>query len=75
MEEVECSVGEIMKMKNLTLRNGRIFLDGEEVEFLRSYKIVSSAEERGFAELTMVIPVRTDAESEVELTWNTQKKS
>lgn len=60
MEEVECSVGEIMRMKNLTLRNGRIFLDGEEVEFLRSYKIVSSAEERGFAELTMVITVRTD---------------
>lgn len=52
MEEVECSVGEIMRMKNLTLRNGRIFLDGEEVEFLRSYKIASSAEERGFAELT-----------------------
>lgn len=52
MEEVECSVGEIMRMKNLTLRNGRIFLDGEEVEFLRSYKISSSAEERGFAELT-----------------------
>ena len=65
MEEVECSVGEIMRMKNLTLRNGRIFLDGEEVDFLRSYKIVSSAEERGFAELTMVITVRTDAESEV----------
>lgn len=60
MEEVECSVGEIMKMKNLTLRNGRIFLDGEEVEFLRSYKIVSSAEERGLAELTMVITVKTD---------------
>lgn len=54
-----------MRMKNLTLRNGRIFLDGEEVEFLRSYKIVSFAEERGFAELTMVITVRTDAESEV----------
>ncbi len=65
MEEVKCSVGEIMRMKNLTLRNGRIFLDGEEVDFLRSYKIVSSAEERGLAELTMVITVRTDAESEV----------
>lgn len=60
MEEVECSAGEIMRMKNLTLRNGRIFLDGEEVEFLRSYKIVSSAEERGLAELTMVITVKTD---------------
>lgn len=66
MEEVECSAGEIMRMKNLTLRNGRIFLDGEEIKFLRSYKIASSAEERGFAELTMVITVRTDAESEVE---------
>lgn len=53
------------RMKRLTLYNGRVFLDGEEVEFLRSYKIVSSAEERGFAELTMVITVRTDVEGEV----------
>lgn len=65
MEELEYSGGEIMRMKNLTLRNGRIFLDGEEVEFLRSYKIASSAEESGFADLTMVITVRTDAEGEV----------
>lgn len=74
MKKEKMNVDAEGRIKCLTLHDGRILLNGEEIEFLRSYKIVSSAEERGFAELTMVITVRTGVESEV-ITWNTQKKS
>lgn len=74
MKKEKMNVDAEGRIKCLTLHDGRIFLNGEAVDFLRSYKIVGSAEERGFAELTMVITVRTDTESEV-ITWNTQKRS
>lgn len=46
-------------MKRLTMENGEIYLDGEKVENLKSYKISSSAKEKGIAELEIVIDVST----------------
>ena len=40
-------------MKKLKLENGTIYLDGEEVKELIEFKISSSAEESGIAELDM----------------------
>lgn len=48
-------------MKKLTMNDGGLYLDGEKVENLKSYKISSSAKERGIAELEMVIDVTTDS--------------
>ena len=44
-------------MKKLTMENGEIYLDGEKVENLKSYKVSSSAKEKGIAELEIVIDV------------------
>ena len=44
-------------MKQVTVKNGTVYLNGEEVECLKSYKIVSSAKDEGTAELTLVIDV------------------
>lgn len=46
-----------MNTKRLTMENGELFLDGEKIENLKSYKITSSAKEKGIAELEIVIDV------------------
>lgn len=46
-----------MNTKRLTLENGELFLDGKRIENLKSYKISSSAKEKGIAELEIVIDV------------------
>lgn len=47
-------------MKRLTFENGELFLDGEKIENLKSYKISSSTKENGVAELEIVIDVITN---------------
>jgi len=44
-------------MKKMELKEGTIYLDGEEVEDLIEFKISSSAKEKGIAELDMKISV------------------
>lgn len=46
-------------MKKLTIKNGIIYLDGEKVERLKEYKLISSAIDKGVAELTLVMDVST----------------
>lgn len=48
-------------MKHLTMKDGKLFLDGEKVENLKSYRISSSAsiKGKGVAELEIVIDVAT----------------
>ena len=46
-----------MNTKRLTIENCELFLDGEKIENLKSYKITSSAKEKGIAELEIVIDV------------------
>lgn len=50
-----------MNTKRLTLENGELFLDGKRIENLKSYKISSSAKEKGIAELEIVIDVFTSS--------------
>lgn len=52
-------------MKCLTVENGSLFLDGERIENLKSYKISSSAEEKGIAELEVVIDVKVSDQAEL----------
>ena len=47
--------------KRLTMENGELFLDGEKIENLKSYKISRSAKEKGLAELEIVIDVITSS--------------
>ena len=54
--------GEIA-IKELTMKNGELYLDGEKIENLRSYNISSSAKENGIAELEIVIDVITGLDS------------
>lgn len=44
-------------MKRLTIKSGDLFLDGEKIENLKFYKISSSTEKMGVAELEIVIDV------------------
>ena len=44
-------------MKSLTVKDGNVYLDGEKVECLKEFKIVSSAKDNGVAELTIVMDV------------------
>lgn len=46
-------------MKRLVMEDGELYLDGEKIENLKSYKISSSAKEKGIAELEIVIDVIT----------------
>lgn len=46
-------------MKELTMKNGDLYLDGEKIENLKSYNISSFAKENGIAELEVVIDVIT----------------
>lgn len=46
------------KMKEVTISNGKVYLDGEKVECVKEYKIHSSAKEPGVAELTLVMDVK-----------------
>ncbi|WP_153921350.1 hypothetical protein [Faecalicatena contorta] len=48
-------------MKHLVMKDGELFLDGEKIENLKSYKISSSAEEKEIAELEIVIDVTTSS--------------
>ena len=48
-------------MKELCVKNGTVYLDGEKVDHLKRYKIVSSETESGVAELTITIDVSTVA--------------
>ena len=50
-------------MKHLTMKDGELFLDGEKVDNLKSYKISSPTKEKGFAELEIVIDVITSSVS------------
>lgn len=50
-------------MKKLTMENGELYLDGKKIENLKSYKISSSAEEIGVAELEVVIDVTVKAQA------------
>lgn len=50
-----------MNTKRLTMENGELFLNGERIENLKSYKISSSAKEKGLAELEIVIDVITSS--------------
>lgn len=45
-------------MKQLKIEGNRVFLDGEEVENLKEYKLVSSARNESVAELTLIIDVK-----------------
>lgn len=45
-------------MKEVTISNGKVYLDGEKVECVKEYKIHSSAKEPGIAELTLVLDVK-----------------
>lgn len=47
-------------MLKASLENGTIFLDGKEVECLKSFNIASSAYDIGIAELTMCMDVIID---------------
>lgn len=47
-------------MKRLIMHEGELFLDGEKIEDLKSYKISSFAKEKGIAELEIVIDVIID---------------
>lgn len=47
-------------MKRLTIKGNRVFLDGEEVEYLKEYKLINSAKDKENAELTLVIAVKVD---------------
>lgn len=49
----------MQEMNNLTIKNGVVYLNGEVVECLKHYKLVSSAEDNGEAELTLVMDVST----------------
>lgn len=44
-------------MLKASLENGTVFLNGKEVECLKSFNIASSAEDVGIAELTMCMDV------------------
>lgn len=44
-------------MKKITVKDGTVYLDGEKVECLKEFKIVSSAKDNGVAELTIVMDV------------------
>lgn len=46
------------KMKTLTMKGNRLFLDDEEVKNLLRYKIVSPTTPKGSAELTITIAVK-----------------
>lgn len=46
-------------MKKLTINDGALYLDGEKVECLKEYKLVSSTKDKGIAELTLVMDVIT----------------
>lgn len=46
-------------MKELTMKKGDLYLDGEKIENLKSYNISSSPKENGIAELEIVIDVIT----------------
>lgn len=50
-----------LNTKRLTMENGELFLNGEKIENLKSYKISSSAKEKGLAELEIVIDVITSS--------------
>lgn len=47
-------------MKRLVVKGNKVFLDGEEMECLKEFKLISSTEDKGTAELTLVINVRVD---------------
>lgn len=46
-------------MKQLTIKNGNLYLDNEKVENLKMYKVVSYTDMET-AELTLVIDVKTN---------------
>lgn len=47
-------------MKKLEIKGNKVFLDGEEVECLKGFKLVSSVENKRSAELTLTIDVKID---------------
>lgn len=44
-------------MKELTIKEGILYLDDEKVECLKEFKLVSSTKGKGIAELTLVMDV------------------
>lgn len=44
-------------MQKLVIRDGKLFLDGEEIQNLKRFNLVSSEEEYGVAELTVCMDV------------------
>lgn len=55
-------------MKQLEIKNGKVYLDGENIPYVKSYKIASSAESKGIAELTICMDVRINNLVEIEST-------
>lgn len=53
-------------MKKLKIKSGVVYLDNEKVECVRSYKLVSAAENKGIAELTLTMNVITAEIAEKE---------
>ncbi len=47
-------------MKKLRIDGNRVFLDGEEVQYLKEYKLISSTKNDGIAELTITLNVKVD---------------
>lgn len=45
-------------MKKLRIEGNKVFLNDEEVECLKEYKLVSSTKRKGIAELTLTIDVK-----------------
>lgn len=50
-------------MKRAEMKNGTIYLDGEEIEGMNEFKIVSSVDDGGIAELTVKMYVIIDPAS------------
>lgn len=46
-------------MKRLTIKDGVLYLNEEKVECLKKYKLISSAEDKGVAELIIAMDVST----------------
>ena len=54
-------------MKQLELKNGIVYLDGEKVPCVKKFNIASSAEDNGIAELTICMDVRVRNPNAIEL--------
>lgn len=47
----------VEEMKQLEIKNGTIFLDGEKVPCVKSFKVISPENNKGIVELTVCMDV------------------